>query len=317
MLHPEDLFITPGVAGALLSDTVNDCAPEVPQLLLASTVTIPPVEPVVAMIVLVVDVPVQPFGSVQIYEVAPLTGATVKVSRLPTVHTTARPVILPGVAGAVPTVTTSVCIAELPHPLLAFTVTLPPLAPIVVIMELVVDVPVQPFGSVQVYEVAPLTGAMEKVSALPGVQPEDLLVMAPGVAGTVLTTIVNICAAELPQLLLAFTVTLPPLVPAVVWMTFVVDVPVQPFGSVHVYEVAPLTGAMEKVSKAPLHKVAVPLIAPGVAGGVVTVTVNVCAEEVPQLLPAVTETVPPTVPAVAIMIFVDDVPVQPFGSDQV
>ena len=95
------------------------------------------------------------------------------------------------------------------------------------------------------------------------------------------------------------------------------EVPVQPFGSVHVYEVAPLTGATENVSEPPLHKVAVPLIAPGKGGAVAIVTANVCAEEVPQLLPAVTETVPPADPEVAMMLFVVDVPVQPFGSVQV
>ena len=162
-----------------------------------------------------------------------------------------------------------------------------------------------------------MTGATENVSALPVVQPDALLVMVPGVGGPVLMTVVNDCAPELPQLLLALTVTMPPLVPAVVLITLVVEVPVQPFGSVQVYDVAPLTGATEKVSKAPLHKVAVPLIAPGRAGTVVTVTANVCAEEVPQLLPAVTETVPPADPAVVMMVLVVDVPVQPFGSDHV
>ena len=44
-----------------------------------------------------------------------------------------------------------------------------------------------------------------------------------------------------PQLLNAFTDNTPPTVPAVTEIVFVVEVPVQPEGSVHVYPVAPLT----------------------------------------------------------------------------
>ena len=41
-------------------------------------------------------------------------------------------------------------------------------------------------------------------------------------------------AVLLPQLLLAFTVILPPVVPEVVLILLVVEVPVQPLGNVHV-----------------------------------------------------------------------------------
>ena len=73
---------------------------------------------------------------------------------------------------------------------------------------------------------------------------------------------------------------------------------------------------MEKVSKLPLHTLARPLIAPGVAGMVLTVTANVCAVELPHVLLAVTETVP-LEPVVPMIVSVLEVPVQPPGSDHV
>ena len=60
------------------------------------------------------------------------------------------PLIAPGVAGAVLIVTASVAGAELPHVLLAVTETVPPPEPAVVLIELVVEVPVQVTGSDQV-----------------------------------------------------------------------------------------------------------------------------------------------------------------------
>ena len=71
------------------------------------------------------------------------------------------------------------------------------------------------------------------------------------------------------------TETLPPLDPAVATILFVVELPVQPFGSDQVYEVAPLTAATENVSNAPLHTDAFPLIVPGVAGAAVIETAKV------------------------------------------
>ena len=63
---------------------------------------------------------------------------------------TDSPLIGPGVGSAAEAVTASVLGAELPQELLAVTDTVPPLAPIVAIIVLVVDVPVQPFGRVHV-----------------------------------------------------------------------------------------------------------------------------------------------------------------------
>jgi hypothetical protein len=54
-----------------------------------------------------------------------------------------------------------------------------------------------------------------------------------------------------------------------------VEEPVHPFGSDHVYDVAPLTAAIENVSRLPLHTLALPVIAPGVAGAGVMLTANV------------------------------------------
>ena len=58
-----------------------------------------------------------------------------------------------------------------------------------------------------------------------------------------------------------------------------------------------------------------PLIAPGVAGIVFTVTTSVCAEEVPQALEAVTLK-EPLVPAVVLMVLLVLVPLHPPGNDQ-
>lgn len=65
--------------------------------------------------------------------------------------------------------------------------------------------------------------------------------IVPGVAGTASELMLRLCAEEDPQVLLAVTVIFPLLALAVVLIEFVVDEPVQPPGSVHVYEVAPLT----------------------------------------------------------------------------
>jgi hypothetical protein len=60
------------------------------------------------------------------------------------------PEIVPGVAGAEFTVIDKVCADEEPQPLFAVTEIVPPLAPAVAVIELVVDVPDQPPGKVQV-----------------------------------------------------------------------------------------------------------------------------------------------------------------------
>ena len=53
---------------------------------------------------------------------------------------------------------------------------------------------------------------------------------------------------------------------------------------------------IENVSKAPLHTLSVPLIAPGVAGAGLNDIEDDDADEVPQALVAVTEIEPPPVP---------------------
>ena len=54
---------TPGVAGAVFTVTTSVAGDELPQILLAVTETVPPVELAVVVILLVVEVPVQPPGS--------------------------------------------------------------------------------------------------------------------------------------------------------------------------------------------------------------------------------------------------------------
>jgi hypothetical protein len=65
-------------------------------------------------------------------------------------QTVGPPKIVPGVAGAVFTVIARVEEAEDPHELFAVTLILPLVALAVVVIELVVDVPVQPPGNVHV-----------------------------------------------------------------------------------------------------------------------------------------------------------------------
>ena len=74
---------------------------------------------------------------------------------------------------------------------------------------------------------------MEKVSRLP-LQAGVLPVIAPGVAGIEVTVTGKVCAAELPQVLLAVTETVP-LDPALAVMALMIEPPVvQPPGSDHV-----------------------------------------------------------------------------------
>ena len=68
---------------------------------------------------------------------------------------------MPGIAGAAEPITLNVCAAVLPQPLLAITETVPLLADGIAVMLLVVEVPLQPEGRVQVYEVAPFTDTIE------------------------------------------------------------------------------------------------------------------------------------------------------------
>ena len=63
----------------------------------------------------------------------------------------------------------------------------------------------------------------------------------------------------------------------------------------------------------PEHTAALPVIVPGWAGTVVTVTFKVFAVPEPQVLFAVTETFPPVAPAVALIEVEVEVPVHPEG----
>ena len=120
----------------------------------------------------------------------------------------------------------------LPQVPLAFTVMFPPAVPEVAVMLLVVEVPVQPEGSVQVYEVAPFTAVTEYVCVVAG-QTAALPAMVPGCAGIARVVMANVLAVLLPQVLEAITEILPEVVPVVTVIELVVDVPVQPEGSVH------------------------------------------------------------------------------------
>lgn len=103
-------------------------------------------------------------------------------------QTEAGPAIVPGIAGAEPKLTANVWADELPHALFAVTVTLPPPVPAVAFILLVVELPLQVLGSVQVYDVAPLTDATENVST-PPVHASPAWAIVPGVAGAPETTV--------------------------------------------------------------------------------------------------------------------------------
>jgi hypothetical protein len=74
---------------------------------------------------------------------------------------------------------------------------------------------------------------------------EVVPVILPGCTGTASEVTDNVLAVPLPQLLLATTESVPPADPAVTEMLLEVELPVQPEGSVHVYDVAPATEPTE------------------------------------------------------------------------
>ena len=154
--------IFPGIEGAAATTpTASVCAVELPHALLAVTEIEPAAEPAVTMMVEVVEVPLQPLGNVHVYEVAPFTALTVNVLFELELQTLIGPRIAAGIAGAEPKLTASVCAGEFPQKPPAVTEIVPPLAPTVATMLSVVELPVHVPGKVQVYDVAPLTGAIE------------------------------------------------------------------------------------------------------------------------------------------------------------
>jgi hypothetical protein len=72
----------------------------------------------------------------------------------------ALPVIVPGCPGVVGIVTLNERAVPEPHELFAVTETLPPVEPTVAVIDVEVELPVQPVGKVHVYEVAPETDDM-------------------------------------------------------------------------------------------------------------------------------------------------------------
>jgi len=109
---------------------------------------------------------------------------------------------------------------------------------------------------------------------------------------------------------------LPEFVFATAVIEVVVEVPDHPLGNVQVYEVAPLTPDIEYVFDVPLHTTLFPEIAPGCAVIEFTLIVALCALLTPHELTAETSIVPPETPTVSVMVFVEDVPVQPNGEIQ-
>lgn len=70
------------------------------------------------------------------------------------------PLIVPGLGSTGTVVILNVLAVETQVPACAVTLIDPLVLPMVTVMLLVVDDPVQPEGNVQLYEVAPLTAAM-------------------------------------------------------------------------------------------------------------------------------------------------------------
>ncbi len=96
-------------------------------------------------------------------------------------------------------------------------------------------------------------------------------------------------------------------------MLFVVDVPVQPVGSVQMYEVAPVTGDTEYVCGAFEQMNLFPVMDAGGDGADPATTARLRGMETPQGDVAVTDMLPAALPGVTVMEFVVDVPVQPVG----
>jgi hypothetical protein len=137
-------------------------------------------------------------------------------------------------------VTLSVLTGPEPHALFAITEIVPPLAPATTFIEVEDELPLQPEGKVQVYEVAPVTAEILYVCEAPGitvVAPE----IVPGCAGIAFTVTLKVLAEPEPHVLLAVTEIVPPADPGVAEIDVAVELPLHPEGNVHVYDVAPDT----------------------------------------------------------------------------
>ena len=141
--------------------------------------------------------------------------------------------------------------------------------------------------------------------------------MLPGAPGAVAAVTARVVANDVPQAFDAVTETVPLVAVGIAETDAVVDVPVQPEGSVHVYDVAPVTAPTEYVCEDPAQTVVAPLMLPGADGAAPMLTPSVDAVEVPHVVFATTETVPPVPLGVRVMLLVVLVPVQPVGSVQV
>jgi hypothetical protein len=147
--------IVPGVAGEVVGVMFPVVWAELlhPPLF-AITVTTPTPVPIVTVadaVVLGVGIDHPVPVTAQVYVVAPLTAEILNVLPELPEHKLDGWVIVPGVAGAVVGVMFPVVCAELlPQVLFAVTVTVPTPVPIVTVIELVVDAPAQPVGSVHV-----------------------------------------------------------------------------------------------------------------------------------------------------------------------
>jgi hypothetical protein len=139
-------------------------------------------------------------------------------------------------------------------------------------------------------------------------------VIVPGVAGIVFTVIANDFTADEPQSLFAVTVIFPDKVLAVVIIEFVIEDPVHPEGKVHVYDVAPFTGAMLYSLIPDAQMFVSPLILSEIVGAEFTVTDNICTADKPQSFLAETVMFPLVLFAVAVIEFMVDEPVQPTGN---
>jgi hypothetical protein len=155
---------------------------------------------------------------------------------LPSVNVTVSPEleVLNDPTGISVVVTASVLLVPLPQPLTGVTVILPEADDAVTVILLVKLVPVQPDGKLQIYDVAPDTGVSEQVVVLPTQGCVVPQLIEPATDGTSLTVITELWEELFPQPLLAVTMIVPPVGPAVAFMLLVMLVPPHPDGSVQV-----------------------------------------------------------------------------------